>query len=69
MKTYCRTTHEAISIGAYFIYKQEGHPEHRERQHWFEAEAQLIGDRKDDAGRFPTTAKANEDFGRLFHNV
>jgi hypothetical protein len=38
-------THKEIAACAYFIYLKEGRPAGRQKEHWRQAEAQLIADR------------------------
>jgi hypothetical protein len=45
-KSYQAPTHEEIAVCAQSIYEREGRPQGREVQHWLQAEAQLIAERK-----------------------
>jgi len=49
-KSYQAPTHEEIAVCAQSIYEHEGRPQGREVQHWLQAEAQLIAERKAAAG-------------------
>jgi hypothetical protein len=55
-KSYREPTHEEISIRALSIYEREGRPQGRATQHWLQAEAQLIAERKS-AAEDPASAK------------
>lgn len=50
-----------IAKNAYFIYLQQGRPHGREVQHWLEAEAQMIDDRRDDLARDGESENQNVD--------
>jgi len=44
-----RPSHDEIAAAAYLIWIKEGRPHGRDREHWFQAETQLIADRMQDA--------------------
>jgi hypothetical protein len=46
LKTYQEPTREEIAACAYLIYEREGRPDGKATQHWLEAEAQLIAERR-----------------------
>jgi hypothetical protein len=46
LNTYQLPTHEEIAICARRIYETEGFPEGKALEHWLQAEAQLIAERK-----------------------
>ncbi len=48
-KSYREPSHEEIAIRAQGIYEREGRPQGRATQHWLQAEAQLIAERKAEA--------------------
>jgi Protein of unknown function (DUF2934) len=50
-KTYQEPTSEEIAACAYLIYEREGRPDGKATQHWLEAEAQLIAERRAQAGQ------------------
>ncbi|MDB6017586.1 MAG: hypothetical protein JWR19_2075 [Pedosphaera sp.] len=50
IKSYRKPTHEEISACAQRIYEMEGRPEGKAVEHWLQAEAQLVAERKADAG-------------------
>jgi len=45
-KAFQKPTHEEIAACARHIYEMEGRPEGKAVEHWLEAEAQLIAERK-----------------------
>jgi hypothetical protein len=45
-RTYHPPTHDEIAACARRIYEIEGRPEGKAMEHWLQAEAQLIGERK-----------------------
>jgi hypothetical protein len=49
-KSYQAPTHQEITACAQSIYEREGRPQGRAMQHWLQAEAQLIAERKAAAG-------------------
>lgn len=55
-KTYQPPTHEEIAACARRIYETEGRPEGHATEHWLQAEAQLIAERKAEAGLLPSKA-------------
>ena len=55
-KSYQMPTHDEIAQCARRIYEMEGRPEGRAMQHWLQAEAQLIAERKAQAGTSPAKA-------------
>jgi hypothetical protein len=57
LKNYQEPTREEISACAYRIYEREGRPNGKATQHWLEAEAQLIAERKAQAGELPAKAQ------------
>jgi hypothetical protein len=50
IKGYRKPTHEEITAAAQRIYEAEGRPEGRAVEHWLRAEAQLVAQRKAEAG-------------------
>ena len=50
VKSYQDPTHEEIAACAHRIYESEGRPNGRDLEHWLQAEAQLIAERKAQAG-------------------
>jgi hypothetical protein len=46
-----RPTHDQIAEAAYHIWLREGQPHGRDREHWTQAETQLIADRMQEAAR------------------
>ncbi len=50
-KNYQPPTHEEIAAHARRIYETEGRPDGKAMQHWLQAEAQLIAERKAAAGQ------------------
>jgi Protein of unknown function (DUF2934) len=50
IKGYRKPTHEEIAAAAQRIYEAEGRPEGRAMEHWLGAEAQLVAQRKAEAG-------------------
>jgi len=50
-KTYQEPTHDEIAACAHRIYESEGRPQGKQMQHWLQAEAQLIAERKAQAGQ------------------
>jgi Protein of unknown function (DUF2934) len=49
-KTYHPPTHDEIAACARRIYESEGRPEGRSMDHWLQAEARLVAERKAQAG-------------------
>ncbi len=49
-KVYQAPTHAEIAACAQLIYEREGRPEGKAEMHWLQAEAQLIAERKSQAG-------------------
>ena len=49
-KTYQAPTHDEIAACARRIYEIEGRPEGKAMEHWLQAEAQLVAERKAQAG-------------------
>ncbi len=58
IKAYQEPTHDEIAACARAIYEMEGHPEGKAVEHWLQAEAQLIAERKAQAGQMPAKAVA-----------
>jgi hypothetical protein len=56
MKSYQEPSREEIAFCAYGIYESEGRPHGKEQEHWLQAEAQLIAERKAQARQ--STAKS-----------
>jgi hypothetical protein len=56
LKSYQEPTREEIAACAYLIYEREGRPDGKATQHWLEAEAQLIAERRAKAGQSPAKA-------------
>jgi hypothetical protein len=56
IKGFQPPTSEEIAICAHSIYEKEGRPNGRATQHWLQAEAQLIAERKAQAGQSPVKA-------------
>lgn len=50
VKSYHPPTHDEIAVYARRIYEIEGRPEGKATEHWLQAEAQLIAERKGQAG-------------------
>ena len=57
-KTYQPPTHDEIAACARRIYETEGRPEGKATEHWLQAEAQLIAERKAEAGMLPAKVTA-----------
>jgi hypothetical protein len=55
-KTYQPPTHDEIAVCARRIYETEGRPEGKAMEHWLQAEAQLVAERKAQAGLLPAKA-------------
>ena len=53
MTPYVRPSHEDIALCAYFIYLHEGSRQSHDLPNWFQAEHQLMADRKHNAGMAP----------------
>jgi hypothetical protein len=58
IKAYQQPTHEEIAACAHRIYEVEGRPEGKSLEHWLQAEAQLVAERKAEAGMLPAKAAA-----------
>lgn len=58
VKAYQKPTHEEIAACALRIYEMEGRPEGKSLEHWLQAEAQLVAERKAEAGLLPSKAAA-----------
>jgi hypothetical protein len=58
IKAYQEPTHDEIAACARAIYEMEGRPEGKAVEHWLQAEAQLIAERKIEAGKSPAKAVA-----------
>ncbi len=58
IKAYQPPTHEEIAACAQRIYENEGRPEGKSMDHWLQAEAQLVAERKADAGMSPAKTPA-----------
>jgi hypothetical protein len=58
IKAYQQPTHEEIAACAHRIYETEGRPEGKSQEHWLQAEAQLVAERKAEAGVSPTKSAA-----------
>ncbi len=56
-KAYQAPTHEEIAACAQIIYEREGRPEGKATEHWLQAEAQLIAERKAAATSLPAPDK------------
>ena len=56
IKAYQQPTHEEIAACALRIYEMEGRPEGKSLEHWLQAEAQLVAERKAEAGLLPAKA-------------
>jgi hypothetical protein len=52
-KNYHPPTHDEIAVCARRIYEIEGRPEGKAMEHWLQAEAQLVAERKAQAGLSP----------------
>jgi hypothetical protein len=63
IKSYREPTQAEIAACAQHIYEAEGRPEGKALQHWLEAEAQLIAERKADAGLLSATTP-NKPFAK-----
>jgi hypothetical protein len=59
-KNYKEPSQEEIAACAHQIYETEGRPQGRAMQHWLQAEAQLVAERKAQAGTMPAKAAAPE---------
>ena len=59
-KTYQAPTHDEIAVCARRIYEIEGRPEGKAMEHWLQAEAQLIAERKAQAGIMPAAKPATK---------
>lgn len=59
-KAYQAPTHDEIAACARRIYETEGRPEGRAMQHWLEAEAQLVAERKAQAASPNTKTPASK---------
>ena len=57
-KSYHPPTHDEIAVCARRIYEIEGRPEGKAMEHWLQAEAQLIAERKAQAGLLANKAPA-----------
>jgi hypothetical protein len=57
-KNYRPPTHDEIAVYARRIYEIEGRPEGKAMEHWLQAEAQLIAERKAQAGVLPASKPA-----------
>ena len=57
-KAYHQPTHEEIAACAHRIYETEGRPEGKSLEHWLQAEAQLVAERKAEAGMSPAKTAA-----------
>jgi hypothetical protein len=57
-KSYHPPTHDEITVCARRIYEIEGRPEGKAMEHWLQAEAQLIAERKAQAGMLPANKPA-----------
>jgi hypothetical protein len=65
IKAYQQPTHEEIAACALRIYEMEGRPEGKSIEHWLQAEAQLVAERKAEAGMLPAkTAAKSAPTGR-----
>ena len=58
VKAYQPPTQEEIAACAHRIYETEGRPEGKALEHWLQAEAQLVAERKADAGMLAAKAAA-----------
>ncbi len=58
VKKYKEPTQGEIAACAHQIYELEGRPEGKSIQHWLQAEAQLIAERKAEAGIFSSKPAA-----------
>lgn len=54
-KAYVEPSNEDIAVCAYHIWEREGRPDGKDVVHWVQARAQLIADRKQDAGLLGAT--------------
>jgi len=50
-KLYQEPTHDEIAACAQRIYEMEGRPEGKAKEHWLQAEAQLVAERKAQASK------------------
>jgi hypothetical protein len=57
-KSYHPPSHDEIAVYARRIYEIEGRPEGKAVEHWLQAEAQLIAERKAQAGMLPANKPA-----------
>jgi Protein of unknown function (DUF2934) len=57
-KSYHPPTHDEIAACARRIYDIEGRPEGKAMEHWLQAEAQLVAERKAQAGMLPASKPA-----------
>ena len=57
-KSYRNPTHDEIAAFAQRIYEKEGRPQGKAMDHWLQAEAQLIAERKAQAGQLPAQTPA-----------
>ena len=57
-KSYHPPSHDEIAVCARRIYEIEGRPEGKAMEHWLQAEAQLIAERKAQAGLLANKATA-----------
>ena len=57
-KAYHPPTQEEIAACAHRIYETEGRPEGKSLEHWLQAEAQLVAERKVEAGMLPAKTPA-----------
>jgi hypothetical protein len=57
-KTYQAPTHDEIAVCARRIYEIEGRHEGKAMEHWLQAEAQLVAERKAEAGLMASKAPA-----------
>jgi hypothetical protein len=58
IKAYQQPTYEEIAACAHRIYETEGRPEGKSLEHWLQAEAQLVAERKAEAGMLPAKPAA-----------
>jgi len=56
ISTYRAPTEEEIAICAHRIYESEGRPQGKSMEHWLQAEAQLIAERKAEAASMQQAA-------------
>lgn len=57
-RAYQAPTHEEIAACARRIYESEGRPDGKSVEHWLQAEAQLVAERKAQAGVTPAKPAA-----------